>query len=251
MRKKIHYIHLDTVDSTNTYAKAHAHTFAHPLTCITAKEQTAGRGRFQRRWVSPRGQNIYATLVFQVAPGSPYLSNIGQIMTLSCAQLLLSKGIISEIKWPNDIVVSGKKIGGVLTETTPLQEKISVAVGIGLNVNMEAALLEMIDQPATSLLQELGKREDLETLLEHLMQQFLTNLEILEKSGFAPFKETFEQLLAFRGQEITCHDGAQTIKGICQGITQEGHLKVLLPSGATKILLAGEISSTTPDTRPV
>jgi BirA family transcriptional regulator, biotin operon repressor / biotin---[acetyl-CoA-carboxylase] ligase len=240
LNMKIHYVHLDTIDSTNNWVKSHLQELT-PFTCVTAQEQTAGRGRLERHWVSPRGENIYASLYLHLPLGSSYLSNLGQIMAFACASILRELGFQAEIKWPNDIVVHRKKIGGVLTETVTLGEHIGVIIGIGLNVNMPAETLAAIDQPATSLLQLSKKKWDLQELTVLLMNHFLQNLELLKKSGFAPFQAPFESMLAYKGQEITCRDGTRTLKGICHSITKDGRLQLQLPSGEIKLLLAGEI----------
>ncbi len=240
---KIHYVHLDSIDSTNNWVKSHLSELS-SLTCVTAQEQTAGRGRFKRRWISPRGENIYATLYLTVPLGSGYISNLGQIMAFACAKVLRGIGFEAKVKWPNDVLIQGKKIAGILTETVTRvskSEDIAVIIGIGINVNMEAASLEAIDIPATSLLQLSQKKWDLQELTELVMNHFLQDLELLKKSGFAPFQAPFESLLAYKGQEITCRDGTQTIKGICHSITKDGRLQLLLPSGEIKLLMSGEV----------
>ncbi len=237
---KIHYVQLDSVDSTNSWVKLHIRDLP-PFTCVTAALQTAGRGRFQRHWVSPRGQNIYATLYFTVPLGSDYLCNLGQLMAFACAKILRGLGFLAEIKWPNDILVEGKKIAGVLTETVTQDELIGVIIGLGMNINMPEETLQAIDQPATSLLQLSKKTWDLREITELIMNHFLGDLQHLQKSGFSAFQAPFEKMLAYKGQEIICRDGTQTIKGICHSITKDGRLQLLLPSGEIKTLLAGEI----------
>jgi BirA family biotin operon repressor/biotin-[acetyl-CoA-carboxylase] ligase len=237
---KIHYVHLDSVDSTNTWVKSHLAELA-SLTCVTAEEQTAGRGRFKRHWVSPRGENIYATLYLVVPLGSGYLANLGQIMAFACAKVLRGIGFESELKWPNDILIQGSKIAGVLTETVTHGQQIGVIIGIGINVNMSTASLEEIGVPATSLLQLSQKEWDLKELTELLMDHFLQDLEVLKKSGFAPFQAPFEKMLAYKGQEITIRDGTQEIKGICHSITKDGRLELRMPSGEIKLLTSGEV----------
>jgi BirA family transcriptional regulator, biotin operon repressor / biotin---[acetyl-CoA-carboxylase] ligase len=240
--KAIHYVHLDSVDSTNNWAKVHAHKLnEYPFICITATEQTAGRGRFQRGWVSPPGQNITATVFFSIPLGASYLCNIGQLLAYSCARVLRAKGFPAEIKWPNDILIEGKKIAGVLTETLPLDDQTVVIAGIGINVNMEKETIEKIDQPAISLLLLSGKTWDLQVVLDLVLKQFLSDLELLEKKGFPAFQKSFESLLAYKGKEITCQDGAQKIRGICHSITSDGRLQLLLPSGEMKLVTAGEL----------
>ncbi|MFI5344346.1 MAG: biotin--[acetyl-CoA-carboxylase] ligase [Chlamydiales bacterium] len=237
---KIQYVHLDSVDSTNNWVKSHLAELS-SLTCVTAEEQTAGRGRFKRHWVSPRGENIYATLYLTVPLGSNYLSNLGQIMAFACSKVLRGIGFEAQLKWPNDILIQGRKIAGVLTETVTKGEALGVIIGIGINVNMPTASLEMIGVPATSLLQLSQKKWDLNELTELLMNHFLQDLEVLKKSGFAPFQAPFEKMLAYKGQEITCRDGTQTIKGICHSITKDGRLELLMSSGEIKLLTSGEV----------
>lgn len=240
--KDIHYIHFDSIDSTNNWVKNNAHNLdPDQFTCITAQEQTAGRGRFARKWISPRGRNVYATLFFCLPFGTPHLANIGQLLASSCAMVLKQKGFDVQIKWPNDILIEGKKIAGILTETISLQDRIGVAVGIGINVDMSDEFLKTIDQPAISLAQLSPQVWETEQILGPILHQFLDDLEILKKNGFAPFQKGFNQLLAFKGKEISYFDGALTVKGICKGISSDGKLEVLLPSGKVMLISGGEI----------
>jgi len=240
--KNICYIHFDTIDSTNNWAKANAHTLdPNQFTCITALEQTAGRGRWFRKWVSPRGENIYASIFFCLPRNCPYLSNLGQVLSLSCATMLKKKGFATQIKWPNDILLSGKKVAGILTEAVTFEDRIGIVLGIGLNVNMSKELLDSIDQPATSLAQLSGQTWAVEKILESLLKQFLKDLELLQDKGFAPFLTLYEQLLAYKGQLITCHDGLQPIKGICHSISSDGRLNLELADGKVALISSGEI----------
>ncbi len=240
--KNIYYIHFDTIDSTNTWTKNHAHTLdPRQLTCVTAQTQTAGRGRRSRRWISPKGQNIYATLYFCIPRKNNYTHNLGQILSLSCATVLKRKGFHPQIKWPNDLLLSGKKCAGILTETVGFEDRMGIVLGIGINVNMTQGLLDTIDQPATSLAQLSGQTWALEQILEPLLHQFLSDLSLLQKEGFKAFQQQYEELLAYKGQPIKTHDGQQTIEGICDSINEEGRLNLLLPSGKVAVLTAGEI----------
>ena len=242
MRKRnIYYIHFDSINSTNTWAKQQAHTFdPHQFTCITALEQTAGRGRFLRQWLSPKG-NIYATLYFSLPCSFPHLSNISQVLSLSCCKVLINKKFSPQIKWPNDLLLEEKKVAGILTETKQFKEYTGVVLGIGINVNMAPELLAAIDQPATSLAQLSGHLWELEQILDPLLHQFLDDLDLLKAKGFAPFRQTYENLLAFKGKSIAFNDGNNDWKGTCHSITDEGKLNLLLPSGEMRALSVGEI----------
>lgn len=240
--KNIYYIHFDTIDSTNTWTKKNAATLdPDQLTCVTALEQTAGRGRFFRKWLSPKGQNIYATLFFCLPKDSPYLINLGQILSLSCIAVLKKKGFLPQIKWPNDILLDGKKVAGILCETVSFDDRTGIALGIGINVNMTQELLDTIDQPATSLAQLSGQTWTLEQILDPVLKQFIKDLEILQAEGFDAFRLAYDQLLAFKGETISCTDGLKTIKGVCHSINSDGRLNLLLPDGQISTLSAGEL----------
>ena len=241
-KKNIYYIHFDSIDSTNTWAKQNAHLLdAREITCITAQEQTAGRGRHLRKWLSPKGDNIYATLYFCLPRNFSSLSNLGQILSLSCAKVLQEKGFAPKIKWPNDLLLEGKKVAGILCEAVSFEENLGIILGFGINVNMSEELLSKIDQPATSLAQLSGRPWQLEQILEPILQQFLEDLEKLKIGGFSPFQKTYESLLAYKDELICFHDGADKIKGFCTSIGADGRLTMILESGEKATFAAGEI----------
>jgi BirA family transcriptional regulator, biotin operon repressor / biotin---[acetyl-CoA-carboxylase] ligase len=228
--KNINYIHFDKIDSTHMWAKRNAHSFdSHRIYCITAAEQTAGIGRLHKPWISPKGKNIYATLYFTLPKESRFIANLGQLLSISCARVLKAKGFQPEIKWPNDLLLCKQKVAGVLCEIIPFKSALGVILSIGINVNMSEELLKTIDQPATSLVQVSGRTWDLSELLHSLLHQFLKDLPVLEKKGFAAFFKEYNDLLAFKGEKISCAEPAVT--GICHSIDSEGRLLLLLPSG--------------------
>lgn len=236
-------IQLDTVDSTNSYAKQHAASFApDKITCITAEEQTAGRGRYQRKWISPRGVNIYATFYFHLPLPALHLGSLSQVMSYSFAALLLKEGLHPQIKWPNDVQLNGKKVSGVLSETIFHQKYVEIFLGIGINVNMEADALEHIDQPATSLKHETGRIWDRKELLKKLQKQFSSDLEKFKKEGFRPFHGAVEKLLALKGQTVRCFDGKKEWVGVCHSLADWGGLNLLTPDQKIHTLLSGDIS---------
>ncbi len=239
---KIENIHFETIDSTNTWVKNHAHELdPSGITCVTADEQTAGRGRYHRTWISPKNQNITATLYFCIEKGTPYVGNIPQILALCCVRLLKDLGIRAQIKWPNDILAEGKKIAGILCEVVDLQKCLGIVLGIGLNVNMNEEVIATIDQPATSLFALTGKTHNKKRVLKHLVQEFVTALPLLQKEGFAPFYAPFSKALAFQGEEVTFFNGVKTVRAILQGLTEQGHLLLVLPSGKLQEVSSGEI----------
>jgi BirA family biotin operon repressor/biotin-[acetyl-CoA-carboxylase] ligase len=145
------------------------------------------------------------------------------------------------IKRPNDVQLSGKKVSGVLCETEFHKETVSVFLGVGINVNMELPDLKQIDQPATSLKMESGKVWDRSTLLTKLQTQFAQDLARFKKEGFAPFHSLFETLLAHKGQTIRCFDGKQSWEGLCHSLTPERQLNLLMPDQSMHVVMAGEV----------
>lgn len=173
-------IFLDTIDSTQVYAKAHWKTFdPEGLTCITAEEQTAGRGQFQRSWISPRGAGLYVTFYFTLPARSLQLTSLAQRMAHTVADMM--KSLSPEIRWPNDVLIRGKKIAGALCDTVFEGDLVHCFLGVGINVNMRAESLQQIDQPATSLLLETGHPWDRKALLRQLQEAWERALMALRK----------------------------------------------------------------------
>jgi len=234
-------IHLTHVDSTNTYAKKNAEHFPKgEITCIVAEEQSAGRGREQKKWLSPKGVNLYLTFFFELSAHLPHLTAIGQMLAVSLARVILAHDVSPKLKWPNDIYLSGKKMAGILCETEFHGSAVDLFLGIGINVNMDD--FSHIDQPATSLLKETNKTWDKTLLLEELQRQLTQDLEQFRKGGFLPFLDFFNERLAFKGQKVLCQQGAKTWEGICSRVNGSGQLEVELESGEIKTFSSGEIS---------
>jgi BirA family biotin operon repressor/biotin-[acetyl-CoA-carboxylase] ligase len=239
---KLNKIHLDVIDSTNLYARQNCSKFPpDQITCITAEEQTAGRGRYQRKWVSPRSVNIYATFYFKLPSNILHLSSISQVMALSLATILMEEGLHPQIKWPNDIQLNDKKLSGILCETCFHKEHVDICLGIGINVNLDKESAEKIDQPATSLFIETQKVWDKELLLEKLQKRFLSNLEIFKTSGFNSFHPLFENLLAYKGQTVCCFDGKKEWVGVCHSITEDGQLNLYMPDHTIHTVSSGDL----------
>lgn len=223
--KTINYIHFETIDSTNTWAKNHASILdPHKITCITAKEQTAGRGRFKNQWLSFPEKSLCATLYFCVPKNSSYIQNLAQLLSISCCKSLTHFGFTPKIKWPNDILLNEKKVAGILCEITQVEELSGVVLGIGLNVNVDQTNIEQINQPATSLFLISKKEWNLEKVLQNLLSYFLEDLSTLESKGFQALHSYYEEHLAFKGMPITVKNGDKQVSGICDSISPLGSL---------------------------
>jgi BirA family biotin operon repressor/biotin-[acetyl-CoA-carboxylase] ligase len=236
-------IFLETIDSTNTYAKLHVSHFPKDaITCIVAETQTGGRGRLQRKWISPPGVNLYVTFYFRLPLKQLDLMTLGLVLASSMASILIAERLQPKIKWPNDLQLSGQKFGGVLCETSLDGNMFDVFAGIGINVNMNEQNLQEIGQPATSLKNETGRLWDRGKLLQKLQEQFAHDLELFKQFGFAPFYSLCERYLAYKNEEVRCFDGQKEWIGICRSLSKTGELQVELPDRSIHIANSGEIS---------
>jgi len=239
---QIEEIHFETIDSTNAYAKRECRFFpTDRIICVSADEQTAGVGRYGRKWVSPKGVNLYATLCFKLPQNLPDLGCLAILAAYSLASLLLESGLRPKIKWPNDVRLNGKKVSGILCETIFEPKEVQVLLGIGVNVNMGKKDLDRIDQPATSLKEETGKTWDRAALLKRYLRHFEADLERFKAQGFAPFHGPVEQILAFKGETVRCFDGENEWSGVLRSLGTDGCLHLDLPDGSHRSFHSGDL----------
>jgi len=243
MVEKVAEIHLEKVDSTNTYAKEnYRHFDPEGFTRITADEQTGGRGRLNRTWFSPKGVNIYLTYFFTADKKGGSLNNLAQVFALSIGKVLDQQGLKPQIKWPNDILINGKKIAGILCETVDLHDRFGVILGAGINVNMEQEMCAQIDQSATSLLVETGKPHEKTPLITALDTFFIKDYHLYRQEGFKPFYNSYNALLTRKGTPITIEQHGDSISGTLHSLNPDGRLNLLLPNGEIKTLSSGDIT---------
>lgn len=185
-RMEIVEIHLKTIDSTQTYAKTHGKSFDKTkITCITAEEQTEGKGQFQRKWISPPNVNLYATFYFHLPNPSEKITELAILLAKCIKNVLAKNGLNPTMKWPNDVLVNEKKIAGVLCETEFHAHHIEIILGFGLNVNMDVSDLAKIDQRATSLKNETGRVWDKKALLKEIQEELIAGLYPFKGADFS------------------------------------------------------------------
>nr|NGX36545.1 Bifunctional ligase/repressor BirA [Candidatus Anoxychlamydiales bacterium] len=162
-------IFLESVDSTQNFAKQNFQQFdKSKITCISAEEQTKGKGRFNRSWLSSKKDNLNITFYFQLKADCLHLTSIAHILALSFIKVLRDKNLDVKIKWPNDVMLLEKKLAGMLCEIEIKNNIADVFLGIGINVNNDQEFIDKIDQKATSLKIETKKDWDKKKILEKL-----------------------------------------------------------------------------------
>ncbi len=235
-------IHFKETDSTNSWAKAPPDQWAaEGVTLVTAAGQMAGRGRFKRKWVSPPDVNIYATFCFWFDADRKDVGHIPQLLALAAAAVLEKERFSPKIKWPNDLLLRGKKVAGILCEAIFEGEKRGIVCGIGLNVNMGEDELRQIDRPATSLLVERGNPGDVESLLRALEEIFIDFLKKFLAGGFLSFFPLLQERSHFKkGDAVHFHDHQAVIEGKFEALHPDGTVELRLSDGTMKIFHAGE-----------
>lgn len=232
--------HFSHINSTNSWALQNAHTLDRDaLTVINANEQSQGRGRLQRQWHSPAGTNLYASFCLFTGAELQTIANISQVLALACAELLATLSLAPTLKWPNDLLVNGKKIAGILSETKPIDETRLLVIGIGLNINMSEEELSNINKPATSVLIETSKEHNPQTILTLLEEKFQLYLETYLKEGFAAFHAAFTKLLRF-DDEMEFSTDQIKVKGKIVKINPDGSIMIELKDGERKTFYYGE-----------
>lgn len=231
------------LDSTNRYACARLRELADG-DIIQAARQTAGRGRWDRKWISDVPGNLCLSLVLKPA-GSPAdlpLASLSQLLAVTACCTLEAHGVPAGLKWPNDIQISGRKIAGLLAETVVVgSEFLGLVLGIGVNLNLTEAQLAAIDQPATALNLCLHHPVDVNDFRDVLLAGFYARYDDFLAAGFPVIRKEYRQRCAFLGREIQVRSPHRSWCGIAQDITAEGELELLTPDGQQHLLAQGEL----------
>ncbi|HEY5789371.1 MAG TPA: bifunctional biotin--[acetyl-CoA-carboxylase] ligase/biotin operon repressor BirA [Gammaproteobacteria bacterium] len=231
------------IDSTNRHLMQRAYNGAGSGLACLADSQRAGRGRRGRSWYSPLGHNLYLSLLWRYAHGPEVLSGCSLAVGVVLAQLLQELGLQQvRLKWPNDLLCGGRKLGGILLETAGESGgPCSVVVGIGLNLRMPGQGVA-IDQPWTDLASALGERAPpLNRLAGAVLERLLPLLDAYPASGFAAYQAEWRRFDALAGARVALQLGERTVHGECRGVDASGAL-LLLHDGVERRYHGGEAS---------
>ncbi len=200
---------------------------------LAARSQTAGRGRYERQWLARPGRNLTFSVLLQSAASPERLLSLPQAAALGAVAYLKENGLVAQTKWPNDVLVGGRKICGILAEHCK-----RVVLGIGLNVNMDADEATAIDQPATSLRIETGTERDVERALDELLAHLQVWIGRWEKGGFAALSVAWESHCANLGQYVAV--GGYT--GVVLGFGAAGQLLLREDDGTRRAVWTGDVA---------
>lgn len=235
-------IYYETIESTNKIAKERAKKGAPDGTIIIAEEQTAGKGRLGREWYSPKGRGLWFSLVVRpnILPTEVHYLTI--ISSLAILKAIRGLGLEADIKWPNDIIIKGKKVCGILSELDSKNEMVNFAIiGIGINVNQEY-FPQHLNKKATSLKIELGKEIDRILLLKDIIVNINKYKQLLLKKETDYLLSLWKERLTVIGEEVIVYDGKASIKGRVIDVASRGELVLKDNSGEVHTFWAGDVS---------
>lgn len=237
-------LYFDTIDSTNTKAQELAEKGYPSGTLVVADKQESGKGRRGRSWVSPSGTGIFMTLMIKPDINPNNASMLTLVAALAVAKAITSvTGEEAMIKWPNDIVVNGKKVCGILTEMNAQFDYINhIVVGIGINVHNES-FPEEISQMASSLMIEAGgKRFHRAQIIAETMAYFEQYYDtFLKTQDLSALVREYDKLLVNRNKSVRVLDPKEPFDGKAMGITPKGEL-IVDTWESRKLVSSGEVS---------
>lgn len=235
---------LDEVSSTNTYLMQQSAKGAAHVTCVAANMQTNGKGRRGRTWVSHLGASLTFSLLWRFQCGAAALSGLSLAVGVALIRVLSQLGVEqAQLKWPNDVLVNGKKLAGILIELQGDMDGPSAAViGVGINLNLPETVLNNIDQPATDISHNSQTRINQNELLGLLLKELANVLKQFESNGFIALRDEWTRYHAYHGQPVRMlMPDSREVHGVVNSVAEDGILLVETSLGLQRFS-AGEIS---------
>ncbi len=240
-------LRLETIDSTNSEAARQAKLGADEGLCVIAKQQTAGRGRHGRAWVSEKDAGLYFSIVLRPKMNMRFLPLITLMTGVAVYDALKEFGLKPDIKWVNDVLVGEKKISGILAETVETPKGLAVIVGIGINLTSRNFPDEIADT-ATSIQAETNLSVSSDVVAEKLTNFIGYFYDILlgasgpqEIIGHWQRRSTY-----FSGKAVRVTMESATVEGVTDGLEENGALRVKTSDGSVKIVQAGDVERLRP-----
>ena len=236
--------HFFKTDSTNRVAMELGYSGEPEGTVVLAEAQSAGRGRSGRIWHSEKGTGLYFTILLRPRLSPAQAPLLTMLAGLSAQTAIAAQtGLVAELKWPNDLLLGGKKLGGILTEMHAEPSAVRfVIVGIGLNVNQEKFPSEL-SSTATSIRKESGKLSYRLELLARLLTQFESDYNRFLREGPAFVVERFESVSSFaKGRRVRVDTGTESYAGVTAGLSPDGLLLVQRDGGPLSTVIAGDVT---------
>jgi len=231
-----------SLDSTNSEL-LRRESPAHGVAVLLAERQTGGRGRRGKSWASPLAAHLYLSVSRQFGGGLARLGGLSLVAGVAAAEALQACGYAGvRLKWPNDLLLEGRKLGGLLVEGGGEHAgPVRAVIGLGLNVRMPASAAVAIDQPWIDLQQVSASTPSRNRIAAAVLSQLVPALDQFDLEGLAPFRARYAALDALEGQGVAVHLGGETLEGTALGLAEDGALRVRI-DGGERVFHAGEVS---------
>lgn len=235
---------LDSTPSTNDFLMACDKVLDDSCIVCVANQQTSGKGRNGRVWQSPAGASVSLSMgCYFSSSVLPRLTQLSLFCGVALAEWLESTGLVPQLKWPNDLLVNGKKLAGILIETRLQADRLYVVLGLGLNVKIADSAMRSVDQPWTDLascLPEARLYADRNELIARLIEVLMQSCEQFAENNGAWFKEKWQRYDLLTGREVEVLSGAEEISAIVVGLADDCALLVNV-DGQTRPIYAAEV----------
>lgn len=230
----------ETLDSTNEEARRLAEAGEAGPLWIAAREQTSGRGRRGREWVSQRG-NLFATLLLRPQRPPDQCAQLSFVAALAVGDVVAGFAPSARValKWPNDVLLDGKKVAGMLLESSGAKARVDwLAVGIGINL---ASFPDRVEFPATSLAAVTGRTPDADNALSRLAGRWYAWYETWMNSGFQPIRDGWLARASGLGERVNARLAGREVQGVFEGLAEDGALIMREAGGKQTRIAAGEV----------
>jgi BirA family biotin operon repressor/biotin-[acetyl-CoA-carboxylase] ligase len=236
--KGLHYF--DELNSTNEKANELAANVEEG-TVIIAGKQKKGIGRFSREWFSPEG-GVYVSVILKPKISPVNSSKITLITGIAVAKVIRKLGLAAKLKWPNDVLIHGKKVAGILTSISTKEGKIDyIVVGIGINANIDISTFpKELQEGATSLKEELKRGVSMEKIVGEVLYEMEINYEAFKEGNFTYLLTEWKRLSDTIGKKVKIKMRTEVIEGEAVGVNREGALILKLEDSSLKNIIAGE-----------
>jgi BirA family biotin operon repressor/biotin-[acetyl-CoA-carboxylase] ligase len=232
-------IYYPSLASTNEVAKQQAQQGSAEGTVIVADEQTAGKGRIKRAWLTPKGNIALSIILYPGIASLPYLIMLASLAVVHSIEAVT--GLKSQLKWPNDVLIKGKKMCGILIENKVRGDIVDYAViGIGINVNLRLNDFPEIRRTATSLSNELGREVSCLSLIRRLLVE-IERLYSTLPAGDSIYEEWRDSLVTL-GRRVRVKSGENAYDGIAESVTEDGSLLLRCSDGTLTKIVAGDVT---------
>jgi len=242
----------ESLPSTNELAFRLAADGAEHGEVVVTDQQTAGKGRRGRVWVSPPGLNLYFSAILRPELAPQRAPELTLVAAVALAETLREEGVDALIKWPNDVQIEGRKVAGILTELSAEPERVHFVV-VGVGVNLNASLADFppeVATTATSLSEALGRRVNRALFTTALWGCLEEWLDLHHEVGFDPVRQRWKELSSTLGQDVLVRTDRSELRGVAEDIDPSGALMVRTAEGSLERVLAGDVEQLRPRVTP-